>query len=299
MTSPALPNSLLRPTLFSPRTACLLCANSDALVLCPAPFTARIPPPALGRVAWGTISDRIGTTRAFSILWGLGVPLYLAMPFAAHLIPSLAALPGPAALLPLGLFYASVMLAITTFGGSAAVIPAYISDLFGPKYVGAIHGQILSFLVVAGYLGPVLSSYLRGLASRDAMHQLAALIDPAVFAKVFPALLSPPLFEPSSPSPPNHPIHRLCSSPPQLLLLLLPPHPLLLLTADVRRIHHLAGRADPDADGDHRAPARALPGRHRGSHPFPLRQDPSRNGEPPVHRPRLQPPRAARAQGQV
>ncbi len=118
-------------------------------------LSSRIFPPLLysfslsstGRLVWGTISDNIGTNRTFTFLWGLGIPLYLCMPIAAHMLPTFLADgplmdPSMMQLAPLGLFYLSCMLAISTFGGSAAVCPAYASDLFGSKYVGAIHGQV-------------------------------------------------------------------------------------------------------------------------------------------------------------
>lgn len=138
------------------------------------------------------MSDAIGTRRTFTWLWGLGVPLYLAMPFAAHMLPQVL-VDGPlmdpslTQLVPLGVFYMSVMLAISTFGGSAAVCPAYVSDLFGSKYVGAIHGQVLSFLIIAGYLGPLTCSFLRDFSMRTAIADLAAKITPERFAEVFGA----------------------------------------------------------------------------------------------------------------
>ncbi len=151
-----------------------------------------------GRLGWGSIADAVGTKKTFMWLWGLGVPLYLAMPFSAHLVqdmlPAVAALTDASSLAdkatayaPLGLFYASVMVAISTFGGSAAVSPAYMADLFGSKYVGAIHGQLLSFLVVSGYLGPVTCTTLREMSFKKAVEKLTALVDPAAFEAAFGA----------------------------------------------------------------------------------------------------------------
>ena len=73
-----------------------------------------------------------------------------------------------AAYAPLVMFYSSVMIAISMFGGSAAVSPAYMADLFGSKYVGAIHGQLLSFLVLSGYAGPLTCTIMREASLRDA-----------------------------------------------------------------------------------------------------------------------------------
>ena len=38
-------------------------------------------------------------------------------------------------------FCASTVAAITVMGGTFAVLPAYEADLYGPKYVQAIHGR--------------------------------------------------------------------------------------------------------------------------------------------------------------
>ena len=40
-------------------------------------------------------------------------------------------------------------------------MPAYLKDMFGTKYVGAIHGRLLTAWAVAGVLGPVLVNYIR------------------------------------------------------------------------------------------------------------------------------------------
>jgi MFS family permease len=137
-----------------------------------------------GRVAWGAVSDAVGTRKTTMMLWGLGIPAYAAMPLAAHLAhdPALATV---AAYAPLGVFLAGVMLAISTFGGSAAVSPAYLSDLFGKKHVAAIHGQLLSFLLIAGYLGPMLLSTLSAHAARKAIDGLAAQVPDDVFLTTF------------------------------------------------------------------------------------------------------------------
>ena len=40
-------------------------------------------------------------------------------------------------------------------------IPAYLADLFGTRFVGAIHGRLLTAWSAAGVLGPVLVNYIR------------------------------------------------------------------------------------------------------------------------------------------
>ena len=47
------------------------------------------------------------------------------------------------------------------YGGGFATIPAYLRDMFGTRYVGAIHGRLLTAWSVAGIFGPVLVNYIR------------------------------------------------------------------------------------------------------------------------------------------
>jgi hypothetical protein len=46
------------------------------------------------------------------------------------------------------------------YGGGFATIPAYLADMFGTLFVGAIHGRLLTAWSTAGILGPVLVNYL-------------------------------------------------------------------------------------------------------------------------------------------
>lgn len=46
------------------------------------------------------------------------------------------------------------------YGGGFATIPAYLSDIFGTRMVGAIHGRLLTAWSAAGILGPSIIGYL-------------------------------------------------------------------------------------------------------------------------------------------
>jgi hypothetical protein len=59
------------------------------------------------------------------------------------------------------LFVAIFCLILSMYGGGFATIPAYLADLFGIRYVGAIHGRLLTAWSVAGVLGPLLVNSLR------------------------------------------------------------------------------------------------------------------------------------------
>jgi hypothetical protein len=47
------------------------------------------------------------------------------------------------------------------YGGGFATVPAYLADMFGTLYVGAIHGVLLTAWSAAGILGPVIVNYVR------------------------------------------------------------------------------------------------------------------------------------------
>jgi hypothetical protein len=50
---------------------------------------------------------------------------------------------------------------LTMYGGGFATIPAYLADMFGTKYVGAIHGRLLTAWSAAGILGPSVIAFIR------------------------------------------------------------------------------------------------------------------------------------------
>ncbi len=101
-----------------------------------------------GRFFWSSLSDRIGRKATYSTFFLLGALLYAAVPFAGRI--------GNVAL-----FVGCFGIILTMYGGGFATIPAYLSDLFGTRYVGAIHGRLLTAWSAAGVLGPVLVNYMR------------------------------------------------------------------------------------------------------------------------------------------
>src|SRR5919197_4598255 len=92
------------------------------------------------------------------------------------------------------LFVAIFCIIFTMYGGGFATIPAYLADIFGTQFVGAIHGRLLTAWSTAGVLGPVLVNYLRqyqidhGVAKADAynftMYVLAALLVVGFFSNL-------------------------------------------------------------------------------------------------------------------
>jgi len=133
-----------------------------------------------GRLLFSSLSDKIGRKLTFHILWGSCVPLYLIIPLSIHWLADMGS-----SIAPLVIFYTSSLLIISCMGATAATFPAYIADLFGSKYVAAIHGQVLSVLIPAGFLGPFVVSSLRERALTTAIQDLASKISPEVFEVAF------------------------------------------------------------------------------------------------------------------
>ena len=60
----------------------------------------------------------------------------------------------------LGVFAAAFCLIASMYGGGFATIPAYLADIFGTQFVGAIHGRLLTAWSTAGIVGPVIVNYM-------------------------------------------------------------------------------------------------------------------------------------------
>ena len=115
------------------------------------------------------------------IFFVLGIALYLSIPFTAQQVSQ-----NPA-LIWLIYFYAASMIIFTMYGGGFATIPAYLADIFGTRFVGGIHGRLLTAWSTAGVLGPLAITTLRENAVTRAIHDLAAQIDAETFRRTFGA----------------------------------------------------------------------------------------------------------------
>jgi MFS family permease len=61
----------------------------------------------------------------------------------------------------IALFVLCYTVIFSMYGGAFATVPAYLRDMFGTRYVGAIHGLSLTAWSTAGIFGPVLVNYIR------------------------------------------------------------------------------------------------------------------------------------------
>src|SRR5881227_1209798 len=106
----------------------------------------------------------------------LGIALYSSIPWTA-------------ATGNLALFVGFICIIISMYGGGFATIPAYLADLFGSRFVGAIHGRLLTAWSTAGVIGPWLITSLREHSLQRAIREVAAQVEPASFAEKFGAPL--------------------------------------------------------------------------------------------------------------
>ena len=101
-----------------------------------------------GRFFWASISDKLGRKYTYYTFFILGIVLYA-------LAPTLADMGNKA------MFVLAFGIILSMYGGGFATIPAYLADIFGTQFVGAIHGRLLTAWATAGILGPVVVNYIR------------------------------------------------------------------------------------------------------------------------------------------
>lgn len=97
-----------------------------------------------GRIFWSSLSDYIGRTTTYGIFFGIQIIAFFLMPQISGV----------------WILAGFLFLIITCYGGGFACLPAYLSDLFGTKEVGAIHGYSLTAWSFAGVTGPTLASMI-------------------------------------------------------------------------------------------------------------------------------------------
>lgn len=135
----------------------------------------------VGRFFWASASDYMGRKTTYYIFFVLGILLYCSIPYTAAQVsvnPSV---------VWLVYFYAATMIIFTMYGGGFATIPAYLADVFGTRFVGGIHGRLLTAWSSAGVFGPLAITSLREISVNKAISSLVAKIDPAAFQAKFGA----------------------------------------------------------------------------------------------------------------
>jgi MFS family permease len=101
-----------------------------------------------GRFFWASLSDHIGRKNTYYTFFLLGIALYALAPTFAAMGSKL-------------LFVLGFGIILSMYGGGFATVPAYLADMFGTQFVGAIHGRLLTAWSTAGIIGPVVVNYIR------------------------------------------------------------------------------------------------------------------------------------------
>ena len=101
-----------------------------------------------GRFFWASLSDKMGRKKTYYTFFILGIALYALAPTFAAMGSKL-------------LFVIGFGIILSMYGGGFATVPAYLADMFGTQFVGAIHGRLLTAWSTAGIAGPVVVNYIR------------------------------------------------------------------------------------------------------------------------------------------
>jgi MFS family permease len=101
-----------------------------------------------GRFFWASTSDYIGRRNTYFVFMVLGFLLYCTVPYTG----AAGSVAG---------FVLCFLIIISMYGGGFSTVPAYLRDMYGTRYVGAIHGLLLTAWSMAGIFGPVIVNYLR------------------------------------------------------------------------------------------------------------------------------------------
>ena len=102
----------------------------------------------LGRFFWSSCSDFTGRRNMYTIFFITQAVLFASMPWSATTGNIV-------------LFVVALCIILSMYGGGFATVPAYLADLFGTGWVGAIHGRLLTAWSTAGIIGPVIVNYMR------------------------------------------------------------------------------------------------------------------------------------------
>ena len=97
-----------------------------------------------GRIFWAWISDMIGRSQAYFLIFAVQIPLFFYLP-SVHDVT----------------MFTIVVCAIELcYGGGFGVMPSFTADFFGSKYVGGIYGFILLGWGFAAIPSPLLMAYI-------------------------------------------------------------------------------------------------------------------------------------------
>ena len=103
----------------------------------------------IGRIAWGSVSDRIGRQRAIVLMTTAQGIVMLSLYHGFIYFGSATG------------FIVGCSLIAFNFGGKFALFPAATADYFGDKSVGSNYGWVFTAYGVAGIAGPLLAGFFK------------------------------------------------------------------------------------------------------------------------------------------
>lgn len=104
----------------------------------------------LGRMFWGTLSEKIGRKTVFVLIFATQIPLFVLLPQITNV----------------WLFAVAACWILLCYGGGFGTMPSFTADTFGPKNIGSIYGGVLFAWGVAGGVGPTLMEWFKSVTSR-------------------------------------------------------------------------------------------------------------------------------------
>lgn len=120
----------------------------------------------LGRLCWAAASDYLGRFNTYLIFFAVECISFYLLSITVNYF----------------LFIALILIIISCYGGGFAAMPAFLSDFYGTKSLGAIHGRVLSAWAIAGITGPILTSFIR---ETTGSYIIMMLVFSIVFALIY------------------------------------------------------------------------------------------------------------------
>ncbi len=114
----------------------------------------------LGRISWGSISDRIGRGLSLLLMFSIQVIVFMIFEFLTQ---------------PFTLLVGKSLIGFT-FAGMLTVFPAITADLYGTKHLGVNYGVMITAWGVGGVLGPLLGGLTRDYTGDFRMSYFIAML---------------------------------------------------------------------------------------------------------------------------
>jgi MFS family permease len=125
-----------------------------------------------GRFFWASASDFLGRKMTYAVMLVLGAVLFgLVATWSATAVI-------------LAAFVLSFCITTSMYGGGFSTVPAYLADVFGTQFVGAIHGRLLTAWSVAGIFGPFIVAGVQDRYKAAVAHGVANPA-PGVYQPIF------------------------------------------------------------------------------------------------------------------